>query len=40
MVWDQEDYVKEASSQLGDSSVYDRLDSDPPERLGTLLVIR
>ena len=33
VVWDREDYVKEANSQLGDRTVYEKLDGDPSERL-------
>ena len=29
MVWDREDYLKEAEKQLGDSEVYEELSKDP-----------
>ena len=29
VVWDREDYLKEAESQLSDESVYQKIDSDP-----------
>ena len=37
VVWDREDYIKEAESQLNDSEVYNRLDSDPSERLHQII---
>ena len=33
VVWDREDYIKEAQSQLGDTAVYAELDNDPSEYL-------
>ena len=33
VVWDREDYVKEAESQLGDAAVYSKLDNDPSDHL-------
>ena len=37
VVWDREDYITEAESQLGDSEVYSRLDNDPSERLHQII---
>ena len=37
VVWDREDYVKEANSQLGDPTVYEKLDGDPSERLQSII---
>ena len=37
VVWDREDYIKEANSQLGDLTVYEKLDDDPSERLQTII---
>ena len=33
VVWDREDYIKEAESQLGDAAVYAELENDPSEDL-------
>ena len=33
VVWDKEDYILEASNQLGDSNVYLKLDTNPSEHL-------
>ena len=33
VVWDREDYVKEAESQFGDAAVYSKLDNDPSDHL-------
>ena len=37
VVWDKEDYILEASSQLGDSNVYLKLDNDPSEHLQNVI---
>ena len=37
VVWDREDYIMEAESQLGDSEVYSKLDNDPSERLHQII---
>ena len=35
--WDMEDYIKEAKSQLGDLTVYEKLDGDPSERIQSII---
>ena len=37
VVWDREDYIREASGQLGDSGVYEELTSDPLPELENLI---
>ena len=37
VVWDREDYIKEANGQLGDPNVYEKLDADPSERLQRII---
>ena len=36
-MWDREDNVKEAQSQLRDSAVYSKLDNDPSDHLHTVV---
>ena len=36
-MWDRDDYIMEAESQLGDSEVYSKLDDDPSERLHQII---
>ena len=36
-MWDWEDYVKEAESQLGDAAVYSKLDNDPSDHLHSVV---
>ena len=36
-MWDREDYVKEAGSQLGDAAVYSKLDNDPSDHLHSVV---
>ena len=33
VVWDKEDYLKEAASQLSDKDVYEKIDYDPTSAL-------
>ena len=33
VVWDKEDYLKEAASQLSDDNVYEKIDFDPSSAL-------
>ena len=37
VVWDREDYITEAESQLSDSEVYSRLDNNPSKRLHQII---
>ena len=37
VVWDIEDYIREAQGQLGDSEVYRKLDDDPSDRLQQII---
>ena len=37
VVWDREDYVQEAESQLGDAAVYSKLDNDPSDHLHSVV---
>ena len=37
VVWDRDDYIMEAESQLSDSEVYSKLDNDPSERLHQII---
>ena len=36
MVWDREDYIKEAEKQLGDSDVYEEIPDDPEPLISTI----
>ena len=36
MVWDREDYIKEAEKQLGDSDVYEEVPDDPEPFISTI----
>ena len=36
VVWDREDYIKEAEKQLGDSDVYEEVPNDPEPLIGTI----
>ena len=36
VVWDREDYIKEAEKQLGDSDVYDKVPDDLEPLIGTI----
>ena len=33
VVWDREDYLKEANSQLSDQNIYEKVDYDPSSEL-------
>ena len=37
VVWDRNDYIMEAESQLSESEVYSKLDNDPSERLHQII---
>ena len=37
VVWDRDDYIMEAESQLSDSEVYSKLDNDPSEQLHQII---
>ena len=39
VVWDREDYIKEANGRLGDPNVYEKLDEDPSERLQRIILL-
>ena len=36
VVWDREDYIKEAEKQLGDSDVYEEVLDDPEPLISTI----
>ena len=36
VVWDTEDYIKEAEKQLGDSDVYEEVPDDPEPLISTI----
>ena len=36
MIWDREDYIKEAEKQLGDSDVYEEVPDDPEPLICTI----
>ena len=36
VVWDREDYIKEAEKQLGDSDVYEEVPDDPEPLISTI----
>ena len=36
VVWDREDYIKEAEKQLGDSDVYEEVPDDPEPLVSTI----
>ena len=36
VVWDREDYIKEAEKQLGDSDVYEEVPGDPEPLVSTI----